>query len=89
MVSMEIFLKTFSVARALLTGTVVSRDQMRKRLEVCAKCDKVEVQGMLMRCGICGCQVAEQGLINLARYEETDLYGCKHEDGSKWKAAGV
>lgn len=88
-ITMEFLLKTFSVARALLTGTDVSRDTMRKRLEICASCDRVEVKGAMMRCGICQCKLAEQGLVNLARYEETESYGCHHENGSKWKEAGL
>ncbi len=30
-----------------------------------------------------------RALINLARYEETRRWGCKHPDGSRWKKAGV
>jgi hypothetical protein len=81
--------KTLSVAKALLWGKDVGEERLQKRLEICHKCDKVKAQGSLMRCGICGCKVADSGLFNLARYVEAGSYGCHHPDGSKWKAAGV
>tara|TARA_A100000172_G_scaffold16178_1_gene8685 strand:- start:406 stop:690 length:285 start_codon:yes stop_codon:yes gene_type:complete len=80
---------TMSFASALLTGEDVSKDRLAKRLEICAACDLVEMDGDQMVCGICGCKIKEKGLQNLARYEETAGYGCKHPDGSKWKANGV
>jgi len=87
--------KTYSVAKAILTGKDVGEDRLRERLKICSECELVKVQGQLMRCGICGCAVKESGLVNLARYEETDQYGCKYVDPktkerySKWKRAGV
>jgi len=86
--------KTVSVAKALATGKDIGEERMRKRLEICAACEKMVLRGDIMRCGICGCKVMDNGLINLARYEETKDYGCKwtNEDGytdSKWKRAGV
>jgi hypothetical protein len=88
-IAMDVLHKTLTVSKALLWGTDVGEDFIRKRLEICAKCDKVRVKGKLMRCGICKCKVAESGLVNLARYEETKDYGCKHPQGSKWKKAGL
>lgn len=85
----QAFHDTFSVASALLWGTDVSKERLRKRLEICHDCSEVVISGTMMRCGICHCQVAEQGLINLARYEETSRYGCKYERGSRWKEANV
>ena len=86
---LDLLKKSISVARALLTGKDVSPERLEKRLEVCSSCDMMVKDGALMRCGVCGCKVAENGLVNLARYEETGSYGCKHPDGSKWKEAGV
>jgi len=88
MIGLDAFSKTYTLTKALLTGRDVSPEQMQARLEICRACDKVTLKGMLMRCSICGCQVKESGLINLARYRETADYGCKHDSGSKWKAAG-
>ena len=82
--------KTLSFAKAMLTGTDVGEERLKKRLEVCSTCDLVnKSQAGLMRCGICGCKLKEKGLQNLARYEETAQYGCKHPSGSRWKANGV
>jgi len=82
--------KTFTFAKALLVGKDVSADQIKKRLEICATCDLVNVSAEgSMLCGICGCKLREQGLHNLARYEETPEYGCKHPNGSRWKERGV
>jgi hypothetical protein len=84
---------TITVARALLTGKDVGEDRLRRRLEICAGCDKVKFTDndgvKIMRCGICGCKLKEKGLVNLARFEEVNGYGCKHPVGSKWRAAGV
>ncbi len=91
MIGLDILAKTFTLAKAVLCGTNVSQERLKKRLEICSGCDKVEQSGKLMRCGICQCTLAEKGLINLARYvEDADgAYGCKHPDGSKWKEQGV
>lgn len=50
-----------------------------------------EEDGYKLKCGICGCRTSggSSELLNLAAYEETADYGCKHPDGSQWKAAGV
>lgn len=34
-------------------------------------------------------RVLRLALINLARYEETRRWGCKHPEGVRWKKAGV
>jgi len=85
--------KTLTLAYALFNGKSVSKERISARVEICSTCDLVRVQGDdengLLRCGICGCKVGESALINLARYEETGAYGCKHPDGSKWQKAGV
>lgn len=84
--------KTASLARALLTGKDVSVGRLETRLKICASCpyiSKPAANGTLS-CSICGCKLAgDNRLINLARYEETDSYGCKYPGGSKWKEAGV
>jgi len=80
---------TYTVALALLTAKDVSRERLRKRLEICSSCEKVYLSGKVMKCGVCNCTLSQSGLINLARYEETDSYGCKHPDGSRWKNAGA
>lgn len=88
-IDLSIFAKTYTLAKALLTGETVSEERLRKRLEICRTCPNVEKNGNNMHCGICGCKVKESGLVNLARFEETNDYGCKHGDGSQWKANGV
>ncbi len=88
-VAPKFLLQTLTVAKALLIGTDVGEDKLRKRLEVCRQCDKVKAQGSVMRCGICGCRLKESGLVNLARYQETKDYGCKHSKGSQWRKAGL
>jgi hypothetical protein len=82
--------KTITAASALLTGTVISPERVKKRIEVCATCDKVRRDGDKMWCGVCGCALkGDKSLINLARYEETPAYGCKHPAGSRWKENDV
>ena len=86
--------KTIALGSALLCGKDVGQGRMKRRMEVCAGCPFVEIQGNaetgLLRCGICKCKVkSDKTLINLARYEETNRYGCKHPEGSQWKKAGV
>lgn len=84
----EMFTKTFSLAKALLTGEDVGEERMLARLEVCKVCPVVKATPNGMSCGICGCRIkGDKSLINLARYEETDQYGCKFKGGSRWKAA--
>jgi hypothetical protein len=85
----EFAIKTITVAKALLSGSCVSEERVKKRVQICAECELVQVKGAFLRCSICGCQVAESGIVNLARYEETEAYGCKHPDGSKWKKENV
>lgn len=80
---------TYSFAKALLTGQDVPKDHLVKRLEICAQCDLMRLIDDMMTCGICGCKLKEKGLQNLARYEETKEYGCKHPDGSQWEKNGV
>jgi hypothetical protein len=86
-----IIAKAISLSKALLAGTDVSEDRLQKRVEICGACDKVQIDGFgNMNCGICGCKMSgSKALINLARYEETADYGCKHPDGSQWKKNGV
>jgi len=82
--------KTITLATALLTGETVSQDVLAKRIEICSECDKVIKKGDVMRCGICGCKIkGDKSLVNLARFVETDRYGCKYKGGSKWKKAGA
>ncbi len=88
MIGLDIVGKTYTLAKALLTGTDVSPEQVEARLKVCRTCNKVVQKGNIMRCGVCSCKVTDSGLINLARYVETKDWGCKHAEGSKWKAAG-
>ena len=86
----SIIKKTFSLAKAIVTGTSVSDDVIKKRLEICSDCSHMQIVNDVMQCGICGCKLLENsGLQNLARYEETSDYGCKHPDGSQWKKNGV
>jgi len=84
--------KTISLAIALATGRRVSDERIRRRVEICSRCRYVRVrktrQGRKLNCGICGCRLRRRALVNLARYEETRRWGCKHPDGSRWKAHG-
>jgi len=84
--------KTISVAIALTTGRRVSDDRIRRRIEICSRCRYVRIRktrhgARKLNCGICGCRLrSRRALINLARYEETRRWGCKHPRGSRWKA---
>lgn len=85
--------KTISLAIALATGRRVSDERIRRRVEICSRCRYVRVrktrQGRKLNCGICGCRLrGRRALVNLGRYEETRRWGCKHPDGSRWKAHG-
>lgn len=91
---LAIFKKMKIVAGALLFGKVISKERMEKRLDICRPCEYVKQQGeglaALYRCGICKCKLkVDATLINLARYEETNKYGCRHPLGSRWKKQGV
>ena len=86
--------KTVSLASALVTGRRVSNERIFRRIEICARCRYVRVKrtrnGRKLNCQICGCRLrGDRSLINLARYEETRGYGCKHPRGSRWKKSGV
>jgi hypothetical protein len=86
--------KTISLAYALIGGKDVSPERMEARVNICSTCEFVRLQGNvetgLFRCGFCKCKIkSDSTLINLARYEETSSYGCKHPEGSQWKKAGV
>ena len=79
-----------SVMAALLTGKRISRERQMARLEVCHGCEKFQWDGATARCGVCGCKLdGDKSLVKLTLYEETETYGCKHPDGSRWQAAGV
>jgi len=86
--------KTISLAIALTTGHPVSDRRIRRRIEICSRCRYVRIRkarrgGRKLNCGICGCRLrSRRALINLARYEETRRWGCKHPNGSRWKAHG-
>ena len=86
--------KTISLAIALTTGRRVSDERIRRRVEICSRCRYVRVRktrrGRKLNCGICGCRVrGRNALVNLARYEETRRWGCKHPNGSRWQKAGI
>lgn len=82
--------KAWTLGKALLSGRNVSAERMKARIEICSDCELVEVQGEKLQCGVCGCGLSNSpALINLARFSETDDYGCHHPDGSRWKANGV
>lgn len=90
----RIALGALNVAKAATTGKRVSAERIEKRVEICAKCNKVQVVKKKgekrMRCGICGCKVLRhRAIMNLATYEETKGWGCKHPKGSRWKKNGV
>jgi hypothetical protein len=86
-----------SVAFALLAGKGVSRERVVARAKICQTCPYVRAtKTHEANCSICGCPVrAERKLVNLARFEETDKYGCKYVDSdtgesySQWKKHGV
>jgi len=82
--------KTVSLAIAITTGRRVSEERIQRRIKICSRCRYVRVRERKLRCGICGCRLrGRRALINLARYEETHRYGCKHPKGSRWKTRGV
>lgn len=86
-----ILAKAVSLGKALLAGEDVSEERLQKRMDICGACELVKIDGFgNMNCGICGCKLSgSKALINLARYEETGDYGCKHPKGSQWKSNGV
>lgn len=83
--------RAISAAKAILFGQKVCEQRLETRLRVCGQCPySKERTDTHMVCDICGCGLPKQAkLLNLALYEETDDYGCKHPEGSRWKAAGV
>lgn len=84
-----------SFLSAVLAGEGVSLERREKRLKICSICKWVFIKKKrndtkVVKCSICGCPVSAAGnILNLARYEETKRYGCKHRKGSRWKKAGV
>ena len=79
-----------SILSALLTGEHVTKKRQERRLEICHSCDLFQYDGKNSSCGVCGCKLnGDKKLLQLTSYEETDSYGCKHPDGSKWKKNGV
>lgn len=84
-----------SAGRAVFKGTVVSDERIRRRVEICAECPwvmhkKYQDESLPYACGQCGCAIkSTNSLLNLAAYEETSDYGCKHPDGSRWAKEGV
>lgn len=84
-------LKDFmSVMSAMVTGKYVSKERQLKRLEICHACDEFNIEDGNPRCGVCGCKLdGDSKLVQLTAYEETEKYGCKHDDGSQWKKHGV
>jgi len=92
----ELITKAMSVAKAILTGENVPPEVLEQRLAICRGCDLVRVKmnhrtkEEMVSCGVCGCKLkGDRSLVNLARYVETDEYGCKHPSGSRWAAAGL
>jgi heterodisulfide reductase subunit A-like polyferredoxin len=88
--------KVISAAKALLTGENVSEEILKARIEICSKCPYAKRrtqngESVPVACNVCGCAVSTNSskIINLARFVETDSYGCKHPSGSQWKAAGL
>jgi len=85
-------LKDFmSVMSAMITGKYVSKKRQSKRLEICHGCEEFIINDNgRAECGVCGCKLdGDKKLIQLTAYEETERYGCKHDDGSQWKKHGV
>lgn len=94
-----------SVMKAMAFGRTVGRERMEARAKICIECPEVKVDLWgRPSCGICGCKVGggrSKQILNLARFEETEAYGCKFyvkhggvskkdlEKRSKWKEAGV
>lgn len=86
-------LKDFmSVMSAMVTGKYVSKKRQLKRVEICHGCENFAISPSdgQPRCNVCGCKLdGDSKLIQLTAYEETERYGCKHDDGSQWKKHGV
>jgi len=80
--------KAISLSFAIAFGKRVKPSVIAKRVEVCSKCENVQYKGKfkVMRCSVCNCPLTKDNrLLNLAGFQETRHYGCKHPDGSKWK----
>lgn len=93
--------KGFTALRVILTADHVPEEQVLKRLDICASCDKSILledgrNQASIKCGICGCSSSNNmdSILNLALYEETPSSGCKYvnpetrQRQSKWKDAG-
>ncbi len=88
--------KVLGLCSALFSGEGVEIDRREARLRICMDCTNVNMHKrksgqQIVKCGLCGCKIAggDTSLVNLARYEETKRYGCKHAEGSQWKKHGV
>ena len=83
-----------SLAITWTTGRRVSDERIQLRVEIRSRCRYVRIRKTRggvrkLNCGICGCRPrGRRALINLARYEETRRWGCKHPNDSRWKKRG-
>ncbi len=80
-------MKTFT--EAIFTGEYVDEETVKKRMEICDKCEyqKIDPKNSDKFCGICGCGTTAEArsLKNLAAYKENlPKWGCKFPSGSKW-----
>jgi hypothetical protein len=86
--------KPLSLATAIVGGTYVSKERQQAREAICDTCTFMcRNMKLEKKCRVCDCIVdGEAGyprLVTLTAYEETKQYGCKHPDGSRWKARGL
>ena len=90
-VSISDYVKAVGPVALSLTKESISEERIKKRLEICASCPLLTIIKDQTSCGVCGCVLkpSNKSIINLVSREETDYYGCKHPDGSRWRKAGV
>jgi hypothetical protein len=87
--------RAMAALSSLLVGDGVDAGRREKRAEICSRCQLVQVRttrrgNTKVWCGVCHYKLTgDRSIDYLARHEETKWSGCKHPEGSRWKAAGV
>ncbi len=80
------------IAHSIIFGKEVSDERYEKRVEICKACPLMLLDdNNEPHCGICQCKIKakKNAIVNFAKFEENERYGCKHPLGSRWKENGV
>ena len=66
----------FQALVAVVTQPTVPLKIFEARVDTCSQCDKIKDE---QYCGVCGCNVGNNRVFNLAIYrEKLPKWGCKH-----------